>query len=192
MSRPKSAKSVPAAAPPATAAAAGVARRARSATGATGADRTGVRARVAKAAQAAADKPSLSAVMARAGKAAAMAPDGASVSASKRAKAAPAPGGKAKRASLGVGAPALEPVSPAPAPLKVDLPLVRDGFTMPGADFALIAQLKARALAGRREVKKSELLRAGLHALVQLDDAAFLAVLAGLAPVKVGRRKKGH
>lgn len=38
---------------------------------------------------------------------------------------------------------------------------VRDSFTMPQADYALIDKLKERALAFRRPAKKSELLRAG-------------------------------
>jgi len=67
--------------------------------------------------------------------------------------------------------------------------LVRDGFTMPQADFALIALLKARALEGHRVAKKSELLRAGLHALAALDAAALVAALDALAPVKTGRPK---
>lgn len=75
---------------------------------------------------------------------------------------------------------------------KVRLRMVRDGFTMPQADFALIALLKSRALAARRETKKSELLRAGLHALAALDDKALMAALGRLTPVKVGRPKKGH
>lgn len=70
--------------------------------------------------------------------------------------------------------------------------LVRDSFTMPEADFALIAQLKARALAAQRAAKKSELLRAGLHALAVLDKAALVAALDQLAPVKTGRPKKGR
>ena len=69
---------------------------------------------------------------------------------------------------------------------------VRDSFTMPVADFALIASLKTRALAARRETRKSELLRAGLHALAAMDDAALLAALGRLEPVKTGRPKKGH
>ena len=69
---------------------------------------------------------------------------------------------------------------------------VRDGFTMPQADFALIGALKARALAAGRETRKSELLRAGLQALSALDSAALLAALGRLETVKVGRPKKGH
>lgn len=68
---------------------------------------------------------------------------------------------------------------------------VRDSFTMPEADFALIATLKARALSAKHVVKKSELLRAGLQALAALDTPALVAALGQLEPVKVGRPKKG-
>ena len=70
--------------------------------------------------------------------------------------------------------------------------LVRDGFTMPEADFALFAKLKARAMAGKRETKKSELLRAGLQALNAMSTADLLSALGALAPIQVGRPKKGH
>ena len=75
-------------------------------------------------------------------------------------------------------------------PPKVRPRLVRDGFTMPEADFALIATLKARALAGQRAARKSELLRAGLHALAALDRKTLLAALDQLEPVKIGRPSK--
>lgn len=78
--------------------------------------------------------------------------------------------------------------TPPPAPGR----LVRDGFTMPAADFALIAVLKARAIAAQRETKKSELLRAGLHALAALDTPALMQLLGSLQPVKVGRPKKAR
>ena len=48
------------------------------------------------------------------------------------------------------------------------------------------------ALGAQRAAKKSELLRAGLHALATLDAAALVAALNALAPVKVGRPRKGH
>ncbi len=79
----------------------------------------------------------------------------------------------------------------APAkPPKLKRKPVRDSFTMPEADFALIATLKARALATGRETKKSELLRAGLHALASMQTTALVEALQGLEPVKVGRPKK--
>jgi hypothetical protein len=80
---------------------------------------------------------------------------------------------------------------PARAP-KVRQKPVRDSFTMPEADFALIATLKARLLTAGRETKKSELLRAGLHALDALDTKKLVEALGQLEPVKVGRPKKGH
>lgn len=89
------------------------------------------------------------------------------------------------------------PAKAAPAPRATKAPKVRqkpvrDSFTMPEADFSLIATLKARALAGKRETKKSELLRAGLQALAAMDSATLLAALHGLEPIKTGRPKKGH
>jgi hypothetical protein len=67
---------------------------------------------------------------------------------------------------------------------------VRDGFTMPRHDFALIGTLKERMVAFRRPTRKSELLRAGLHALMALPDARLAAALDGLAPLRPGRPKK--
>jgi hypothetical protein len=78
-------------------------------------------------------------------------------------------------------------------PVKSSKPkakLVRDSFTMPQADFALVALLKDRALDFKRPTKKSELLRAGLQALVKLDDKALRAALDALTPLTPGRPKK--
>lgn len=77
-------------------------------------------------------------------------------------------------------------------PPKVRRKPVRDSFTMPEADFALIATLKARTLSVKRETKKSELLRAGLHALATLDTVALVAAMEALEPVKIGRPKSSH
>ena len=68
--------------------------------------------------------------------------------------------------------------------------LVRDGFTMPEADYALLKELKNRLHEVKREAKKSELLRAGLRALAQLDAKALAAALDRLEPVKTGRPPK--
>lgn len=107
----------------------------------------------------------------------------------------PAKPSTAKPATAKAAAPA--PANPAEAkpgkakkPPKVRPVLVRDGFTMPESDFALIGTLKARALAGGRETKKSELLRAGLQALSAMDSATLRAALNALEPVKTGRPKK--
>jgi hypothetical protein len=99
-----------------------------------------------------------------------------------KAKAKPAPPVPAK----------VEPKAETKAPKKPKPVLVRDGFTMPEADFALIAALKKRAAGAGREAKKSELLRAGLRALAALESATLVAALNTLEPVKVGRPRKGH
>jgi hypothetical protein len=81
---------------------------------------------------------------------------------------------------------------PAKKPGKLRPKLVRDSFTMPEAEFALIAALKAKALDARRAAKKSELLRAGLRLLAGLDAKALVAALDQLEPVATGRPKKGN
>lgn len=73
-------------------------------------------------------------------------------------------------------------------PKKVKL--IRDSFTMPAFDFDLIDALKAKALNGKAAVKKSELLRAGLHALSKLDSKQLIALVGTLTLVKTGRPKK--
>ena len=107
----------------------------------------------------------------------------------------PAPSAKPGKTQKPAGAASeVKPAKPVKAskPPKVRPQLVRDGFTMPEADFGLIATLKARALAAQRVAKKSELLRAGLHALHAMDTPALLAALERLEPVKIGRPKSGR
>jgi hypothetical protein len=98
----------------------------------------------------------------------------------------------AKTAKSPKAAKAVPPAQEEPKPAKQRVRLVRDSFTMPEPDFALIAALKLRALTAQREAKKSELLRAGLHALMALDGAALVAALGHLQPLKMGRPKRGH
>lgn len=68
--------------------------------------------------------------------------------------------------------------------------LVRDSFTLPEADYALFAALKARCLARGVEVKKSELLRAALRQLAGLDDVVLAAVMGEIEKIKTGRPSK--
>ncbi|MBL0726204.1 hypothetical protein [Piscinibacter sp. HJYY11] len=89
--------------------------------------------------------------------------------------------------------PAKKEVDAAPAEAKLagkKPRLVRDSFTMPQQDFDLIAALKKRALLAGHAAKKSELLRAGLHALARLDETALLTALDGLTKLKAGRPRK--
>lgn len=68
--------------------------------------------------------------------------------------------------------------------------LVRDSFTFPAADYAVIGVLKQRALTAGHEIKKSELLRAGLLALSALSDAALIRALGAINKLKPGRPSK--
>lgn len=68
--------------------------------------------------------------------------------------------------------------------------LVRDSFTFPEVDHARLGELKQRALKAGREIKKSELLRAGLAALAAMPDAAFHAAIDGVERIKTGRPAK--
>ena len=68
--------------------------------------------------------------------------------------------------------------------------LIRDSFSFPEADYAMIGTLKQRALKAGCEVKKSELLRAGLATLSKMTDEELLEALAGLVKLKTGRPAK--
>jgi hypothetical protein len=98
----------------------------------------------------------------------------------------------AKPRAQPVSAAATSPTKRSKKPTKPRPVLVRDSFTMPEVDFALIAKLKSVALGGRRAAKKSELLRAGLQALAGMDAVSLVARLDRLETVKTGRPKKGH
>jgi hypothetical protein len=104
---------------------------------------------------------------------------------------APVKASPAKKAPVAKKAPAAKKATPVvEKATKAKVKLVRDGFTMPANDFALIDTLKERALGFRRPTKKSELLRAGLQVLAGLSATQLQAALARLEPLKTGRPKK--
>ena len=121
------------------------------------------------------------------------------LTAAARALAAPVPrqdGGKAppkaaaKAAAKSVAKPA--PSAPAPAaersPADAARPLlVRDSFTMPEREYAVLLEVKQACLRAGIDVKKSELLRIGVALLGQLDVTALQGVLAALPQLKTGR-----
>lgn len=90
---------------------------------------------------------------------------------------------------------AKRPLSKAPAipklaekSVKAKKPkLVRDSFTIPKTEFAVLEELKQRAVKLARPVKKSELIRAGIKALAALSNAAFLTALNQVPTIKTGR-----
>ncbi len=67
---------------------------------------------------------------------------------------------------------------------------VRDSFTMPKGEYAVLSQLKHRGLTLAHPAKKSELIRAGVSVLAALSDADFLAALNALPAIKTGRPSK--
>lgn len=96
----------------------------------------------------------------------------------------------AARKTVAAATPATKPVASAKTPKPKKVKLIRDSFTMPSFDYDLIAALKLKALGSKTVLKKSELLRAGLHALAKLDTKQLVALVATLAIVKTGRPKK--
>jgi len=93
----------------------------------------------------------------------------------------------------------VRPSAPAPKPAPADGAstaerggkprLVRDSFTIPKDEYAVLEGLKLRAANLRRPTKKSELLRAGIASLGGLADEAFLKALERIPSLKTGRPK---
>ena len=67
--------------------------------------------------------------------------------------------------------------------------LVRDSFTIPKDEYAVIETLKDRTARLSTPAKKSELLRAGLKLLSQLDDATLQKAMQSIPAIKTGRPK---
>ena len=102
-------------------------------------------------------------------------------------KAAPA---KAAGKTAAKAAKPSAPKVPEAAPAPVKHKLVRDSFTIPKSEYAVLEALKQRATQLKQPAKKSELLRAGIAVLQGLGDKAFLAALAGVPSLKTGRPKR--
>jgi len=79
-------------------------------------------------------------------------------------------------------------VAPKEKPKKTKL--VRDSFTMPEAEYAVLGEVKKACLKAGVDVKKSELLRIGVALIRQLDVARLKEILADLPTLKAGRPKK--
>ncbi|MCS0582792.1 hypothetical protein NX784_14460 [Massilia pinisoli] len=98
----------------------------------------------------------------------------------------------ARKAARAVAAPVKTTrVKAAPAQVTAPAParprLVRDSFTMPEQEYAVLATVKQACLKAGFEVKKSELLRVGVALLGRLDVGDLRAVLASLPQLKTGR-----
>jgi hypothetical protein len=114
-------------------------------------------------------------------------------------KAAPKPAAKTSSKVASTVAPKAAPASkaaPKAAAPKASVEkvrkakLVRDSFTMPEAEYAVLAQVKKACLKAGFEIKKSELLRIGVAMIGQLDLKTLQAILAKLPQLKTGRPKR--
>lgn len=65
--------------------------------------------------------------------------------------------------------------------------LVRDSFTMPEQEYAVLGQVKKACIKAGFEIKKSELLRIGVALISQLDMATLQKVLESLPQLTTGR-----
>lgn len=115
---------------------------------------------------------------------------------SPEAKSAPAKApAKAPRKATVKPTPA-KPAVPKPQAVKTKpvkekkVKVVRDSFTIPKTEFTQIADMKKRAMTLGVEIKKSELIRAGLQVISGLPDASFKKALAAIPTVKTGRPSK--
>jgi hypothetical protein len=107
---------------------------------------------------------------------------------------APAPTTAAKATKPAAPAPSKTVIVVPVAPVGIEIPktkhkLVRDSFTIPKVEYAVLAELKQRATRLMRPAKKGELLRAGIGALNAMSDKAFIAALASVPSLKTGRPK---
>jgi hypothetical protein len=107
-----------------------------------------------------------------------------------RVKPAPAPVAKSLK-------PRAKPLSKASAKAKTEKTdkvkkpkLVRDSFTFPKTEYAILAELKQRAVKLAHPIKKGELVRAGIKAMAGMTDASFLMTLKAVPTIKTGRPKK--
>lgn len=73
-----------------------------------------------------------------------------------------------------------------PAKIK----LVRDSFTMPEAEYAVLGEVKKECLKAGMAVKKSELLRIGVSLVRKLDVKSIKEMVDALPVLKAGRPKK--
>ncbi len=88
------------------------------------------------------------------------------------------------------GRKATKEAKPVKPPKARKIKLVRNNYAMPETEYAQIGALKKRLAEMDVDVKKSELLRAGIALLVALDDAGLKTALAAVERLKTGRPAK--
>jgi len=86
----------------------------------------------------------------------------------------------------------IKPLPPVPLPVTVQnvSGVVRDTFSMPPADYDLIAELRTKAARAGHIATKSDIVRAGLLALSALDEQQLVKAISILVRVLPGRKGK--
>lgn len=79
--------------------------------------------------------------------------------------------------------PTVSPVKEQPKKERV----IRDSFTLPSGDYDLIATIRQRCLSSAVNATKSEVIRAGLHALMEMPEEELVRLVSSLEKVKTGR-----
>jgi hypothetical protein len=74
--------------------------------------------------------------------------------------------------------------------VEIKVKVIRDSFTMPQDDYVKISELKQKCQKAGLQVKKSELLRAGLQVLSKLNAMQLKQAIAKIEQIKTGRPKK--
>lgn len=100
---------------------------------------------------------------------------------------APAKAPASRTTAKPAGKPA-EKITKTPKPKKAKM--IRDSFTMPEAEYSLIAAIKKRCIARGVDVKKSEVLRAAILGLAAQTDASLANAVKALVAIKTGRPPK--
>jgi hypothetical protein len=67
---------------------------------------------------------------------------------------------------------------------------VRDTFSFPSSDHQLLAELQARCYTAGFSASKSEIVRAGLHGLMNMSPEAFVSTLNSLEKLKPGPSRR--
>lgn len=74
--------------------------------------------------------------------------------------------------------------------VRAEQKVVRDSFSMIQQDYALIDAIIERCLKKGVKANKSQVLRAGLHALDRTTDKDLVQVFGNLVAVRAGRRRQ--
>ena len=97
---------------------------------------------------------------------------------------------KAKPAARKTPAKAAKKVTVTKADKLTKPQLVRDSFTMPESEYAVLAKVKKACLKEGFEIKKSELIRIGIALLADLSSSKVKSAKKKLQTVKTGRPRK--